>query len=41
MRERLEPVGGTLVIRSKPGAGTRIEVTVPYVSITTSAIAAL
>ena len=41
MRERLEPVGGTLVIRSKPGAGTRIEVTVPQGAITTSAMAAV
>ena len=41
MRERLEPVGGTLVIRSKPGAGTRIEVTVPQRSVTTSAMAAV
>jgi signal transduction histidine kinase len=31
MRERLEPVGGTLRIRSSPGVGTRIEVTVPLV----------
>ncbi len=30
MSERLEPVGGTLKIRSTPGAGTRLEVTVPY-----------
>jgi signal transduction histidine kinase len=29
MRERLESIGGTLDIRSKPGAGTRLEVTVP------------
>jgi len=30
MRERLEPLGGTLKIRSRPGAGTRLEVRVPY-----------
>ena len=41
MRERLEPVGVTLVIRSKPGAGTRIEVTVPQGSLTTSDMAAV
>jgi two-component system, NarL family, sensor histidine kinase UhpB len=41
MRERLEPVGGTLLIHSKRGAGTRIEVTVPVVSATTSAMAPL
>ena len=29
MHERLEAVGGTLKIRSKPGAGTRLEVSVP------------
>lgn len=29
MRERLEAVGGSLVIHSKPGAGTRLEVSVP------------
>jgi signal transduction histidine kinase len=30
MRERLEPLGGMLKIRSTPGAGTRLEITVPY-----------
>ena len=29
MSERLEAIGGTLEIRSKPGAGTRLEVRVP------------
>jgi signal transduction histidine kinase len=29
MRERLEAFGGTLVIRSVPGAGTRVEAAVP------------
>ena len=29
MRERLESIGGRLDVRSKPGAGTRLEVTVP------------
>ena len=29
MGERLEAIGGTLEIRSKPGAGTRLEVSVP------------
>jgi signal transduction histidine kinase len=29
MRERLEPVGGTLTIRSAVGAGTRLEAAVP------------
>jgi signal transduction histidine kinase len=29
MRERLEALGGTLAIRSKAGAGTRLEVVVP------------
>ncbi len=29
MRERLEPVGGRLEVRSTPGAGTRLEVRVP------------
>ena len=29
MGERLEAIGGTLEIRSTPGAGTRLEVTVP------------
>jgi signal transduction histidine kinase len=41
MRERLEPLGGTLRICSKPGAGTRIEVTVPLVSAAAAAGAAL
>lgn len=30
MGERLEPLGGMLKIRSGPGAGTRLEITVPY-----------
>jgi signal transduction histidine kinase len=30
MYERLEPIGGTLKIRSKPGTGTRLEICVPY-----------
>jgi len=29
MSERLEAVGGTLEIRSSPGSGTRLSVTVP------------
>ena len=29
MRERLEPLRGTLTIRSSPGAGTQIDVRVP------------
>jgi signal transduction histidine kinase len=29
MRERLEPLGGTLKIQSRPGAGTRLEILVP------------
>jgi len=29
MRERLEAIGGTLTIHSRPGAGTRLEVAVP------------
>jgi signal transduction histidine kinase len=29
MRERVEAVGGTLNIRSRPGEGTELEVTVP------------
>ena len=29
MRERVEAIGGTLTIQSTPGAGTRLEVTVP------------
>jgi signal transduction histidine kinase len=29
MHERVEAVGGTLKIHSTPGAGTRLEVTVP------------
>jgi signal transduction histidine kinase len=29
MRERLEPLGGTLRIQSRPGAGTRLDVFVP------------
>jgi signal transduction histidine kinase len=29
MDERVEAIGGTFAIRSKPGAGTRLEVTVP------------
>jgi len=30
MRERLESVGGVLQIRSTPGAGALLRVTVPY-----------
>lgn len=30
MRERAEQLGGTLAIRSDPGAGTRVEVTFPW-----------
>ena len=30
MYERLDAIGGTLKIRSKPGAGTRLEIGVPY-----------
>jgi len=30
MHERLEPLGGMLKIRSRPGAGTRLEIVVPY-----------
>jgi signal transduction histidine kinase len=29
MRERAEMLGGTLQVRSSPGAGTRVEATVP------------
>jgi signal transduction histidine kinase len=29
MRERLDAVGGTFSIHSRPGAGTRVEVVVP------------
>jgi signal transduction histidine kinase len=29
MRERAEVLGGALEVRSEPGAGTRIEATVP------------
>ena len=29
MEERVEALGGALEIRSKPGAGTRLELTVP------------
>jgi signal transduction histidine kinase len=32
MRERLEAFGGTLMIHSAPGAGTRVEATVPLTS---------
>jgi signal transduction histidine kinase len=31
MRERLEPFGGTLTVTSRPGAGTRVEATVPFI----------
>jgi signal transduction histidine kinase len=31
MRERLDPVGGALTIKSTPGAGTRIEIVVAEV----------
>ena len=41
MRERLEPVAGTLRIRSRPGGGTRIEVTVPVEADEASTLAAL
>ena len=30
MAERLEAMGGTLEIRSQPGAGTRLELRVPF-----------
>ncbi|HEX7793809.1 MAG TPA: ATP-binding protein, partial [Vicinamibacterales bacterium] len=30
MGERLEGVGGSLNIRSRPGAGTRLEIAVPH-----------
>ena len=30
MSERLEAIGGTLEIRSQPGAGTRLDVRVPF-----------
>jgi signal transduction histidine kinase len=30
MRERLEAIDGTLLVRSSPGAGTRLEILVPY-----------
>jgi signal transduction histidine kinase len=29
MKERLEPLGGTLEIHSRPGAGTRLNAFVP------------
>jgi signal transduction histidine kinase len=29
MRERIEAIGGTLGLRSSPGAGTRLDVSVP------------
>jgi signal transduction histidine kinase len=29
MRERVEPLGGTLKIHSQPGAGTRVQISVP------------
>jgi signal transduction histidine kinase len=32
MRERLEPLGGTLEIHSRPGAGTRLKAFVPAAS---------
>jgi signal transduction histidine kinase len=41
IRERLEPLEGTLRIRSSPGTGTRIEVTVPRLSDEISMMAAL
>jgi signal transduction histidine kinase len=31
MHERLDPLGGVLTVRSKPGAGTRLEISVPLV----------
>ena len=37
MRERAEAVGGSLIVRSAPGAGTRVVVRVPIASITPSA----
>jgi two-component system sensor histidine kinase DegS len=30
MRERLEAIGGSLNIRSRPGTGTRLEIAVPH-----------
>jgi len=33
MRERLEPIGGTLKIHSKPGGGTRLEISVPLTQV--------
>jgi len=38
MRERVEHVGGSLLVRSQPGAGTRVEVTVPCVEAGTPAV---
>jgi signal transduction histidine kinase len=34
MRERLDPLGGTLDVRSKPGNGTRLDISLPVVSKT-------
>ena len=36
MRERLEPLGGTLAIHSRPGAGTRVQVSVPVAESTST-----
>jgi signal transduction histidine kinase len=30
MRERLDAIGGLLRISTKPGAGTRLEISVPH-----------
>ena len=38
MSERLDPLGGTLTIRSTPGAGTHLEVTVPLRPADTTAV---
>jgi signal transduction histidine kinase len=41
MAERLETVHGTLQIRSSPGAGTRLDVTVPLAGVTSTAVAGI
>jgi signal transduction histidine kinase len=33
LRQRVEDLGGTLDVRSEPGVGTRIEVTVPVAAV--------